>query len=409
MTRTLLALAAATLVAADWAEFRGPGGRGISPEVGLPAEWSPTENVAWKIDLPGRGLSAPAVVGRKLFLTSNSGMAQHRLHALAYDALTGKKLWERQFSTTGQTLCHPKTCMAAPTPVAGGGLVYFLFATNDLVATDTDGNVAWVRSLALDYPLATNHVGRAASPVLYKDVLIVPNENQGTSLLLGLDAKSGATRWSVERPLENNWTTPVIAEFSGKPAVLVQATKSLAAYDPITGKSLWSVEYDGLTTIPSPVVADGLVITAGQGAVALRPKADGPPEEVWKSSKLSSGTASPVVYDGKVYSLRRDVLVCCSLADGKVIEEVRVKGPFSASPVAADGKLYLVSEEGIATIVKLGGAKPELLGTGDLKLKSGGEGAEQDKALATPAVAGGSIYLRTDKSLYCLRAAGKRS
>ncbi len=408
MTRTLLALAAGLLVAADWAQFRGPGGNAVSPEVGLPAGWTADENVAWTVDLPGRGLSAPAIVGRKLFVTANSGMANTRLHALAYDAQTGQKLWERQFAATGQTLCHPKTNMAAPTPTAAGGMVFCLFASNDVVALDEAGNVAWVRSLAADYPEATNHVGRAASPVAYQDIVVVPMENQGTSLLLGLDTKTGATRWKAERPAENNWTTPTIAEFGGKPALLVVQMKAVVAYDPLTGKELWTAEFPGLFTVPSPVVADGVVIAAGQGAVALRPKADGKPEEVWKASKLAAGTASPVVYDGKVYSLRRDILVCCSAATGKVIDEVRVKGPFSASPVVADGKLYAVNEDGLTTVVKLSGNKPEVIGTSDLKLKPLDSG-DADKVLATPAVAGGSIYLRSYNKLVCLRSQAKRS
>src|SRR6266852_8439695 len=139
------------LPAGDWPQFRGPGGSSVSEETGLPFRWSQTENVRWKADLPGRGVSCPVIAGGKVYVTACTGFQQTRLHVLCYQASTGKKLWERQLWATANTMCHDKTCMAAPTPVTDGERVYALFACGDLVALDSNGDLLWYRSLGRDY------------------------------------------------------------------------------------------------------------------------------------------------------------------------------------------------------------------------------------------------------------------
>jgi outer membrane protein assembly factor BamB len=402
MKKTTVAIVGLVLAlpafAGDWPQFRGPGGRGVSAETGLPETWGANDNLKWKVALPGRGLSCPVIVGNRLFLTANSGMAMTRLHVLGFDADTGAQLWERQFWATGQTLCHPKTCMAGPTPVTDGKHVWCLFATNDLACLTAAGDVVWYRSLSADYPLMTNHVGRAASPILFHDLLIVPMENQGASFLIGIDTKTGANRWKIERPLENNWSTPIIAERNGRSELVLQGMRLLTGFDPNSGEKLWDVEDDGLFTIPSPVVAGDLVLAASRGMIAVKPAANGAAPVAWKTLKLGSGTPSPVVVDGRVYTLKGDVLVCGDVNEGKVLWDLRLKGPFSASPVFADGKLYLVNEEGLATVVQPG-ATAKVLATNDLK----------DTILATPSIANGSIYLRSDKFLYRIAQSKKSS
>jgi outer membrane protein assembly factor BamB len=398
LTALIVLLASGWALAGDWPQFRGPNGNGIGTDTGLPESWSPTDNLKWKAPLPGRGLSCPVIVGNRLFVTASSGMAMTRLHVLGYDADSGERLWERQFWATGQTLCHPKTCMAGPTPVTDGKHVWCLFATNDLICLNAAGDVEWYRSLSADYPLMTNHVGRAASPVLFEDLLIVPLENQGASYLVGIDAKTGVNRWKVERPLENNWTTPVFAQRNGRTEVVLQGMRVLTGFDPRTGDKLWEVEDDGLFTIPSPVVAGDLVLAASRGMIAVKPAANGAAPVAWKSIKLSSGTPSPLVVDGRVYTLRGDILVCGDLADGKVLWDQRLKGPFSASPVFADGKIFAVNEEGLTAVVQPG-KEAKVLSTNDLK----------DTILATPSIANGSLYLRSDKFIYRIAASKKSS
>src|SRR2546423_944859 len=149
-------LAALPLHAADWRQFRGPRGNGVSDESDLPVTLHREKNIAWKIDLPGRGLSSPIIVGDRIFVTCSSGRKQERLHVICFNATDGSKLWERQFWATGRTTSHPKTSVAAPTPVSDGERLYAIFSCNDLVCLDLDGNLIWLRGLTRAYPNATN-------------------------------------------------------------------------------------------------------------------------------------------------------------------------------------------------------------------------------------------------------------
>jgi outer membrane protein assembly factor BamB len=396
-----------SLTAADWPQFRGPGGAGVSAETGLPIHWSPTENIHWKAELPGRGVSSPIVAGGRVYITACSGYQERRLHLLCFDAATGVKQWERRFQATGNTLCHPKTCMAAPSPVSDGERVYALFATGDLACMDRNGNLLWYRSLVSDYRDITNQVGLAASPILWKDLLLVPMENVGESFAAGLDKLTGQNRWKVERPRDINWPTPLLLERGGRTEVLFQAPQELAAYDPANGRKLWSYTGEGMTAVPSLVAAEGLIILSG--GVALRPPEPSPvhpehgagkkgseaaPRTVWHSLKLRPAYATPLYYQGLLYAINNSgiLLNCADVRTGRVICQQRVKGPFSASPVAADNKVYLVNEDGLTTVLRPGNA-PQILSTNALG----------EPMLATPAIADGAIYLRSDRHLYCAK------
>jgi outer membrane protein assembly factor BamB len=387
--------------AADWPQFRGPGGTGVSPETGLPSSWGPADHIRWKAELPGRGVSSPIVAGGRVYVTSCSGYQQRRLHVLCFDAATGMKRWERQFQATGNTFCHPKTCMAAPTPVSDGERVYAMFATGDLACLDRDGNLLWYRSLVRDYRDITNQVGLAASPILWQNLLIVPMENVGESFAAGLDKLTGQNCWKVERPRDINWPTPLLLERAGRTEVLFEAPQELAAYDAANGRKLWNYTGEGMTGVPSLVAAEGLIVLSG--GVALQPplgslsaqkkapKAE--PRVVWHSLKLRPAYASPLYYQGLLYAINNSgiLLNCADLQTGRVIWQQRVKGPFSASPVAADNKIYLVNEDGLTTVLRPGKG-PAILSTNPLG----------EPMLATPAIADGAIYLRSDRKLYCV-------
>jgi outer membrane protein assembly factor BamB len=400
LIRTGAALLAAGLIttpalAGDWAQFRGA--NGASAETGLPVKWGKDENVRWKAELPGRGLSGVVVGGGRAFVTANDGPNQQRLLTLCFDAATGKKLWQRSVWATGGTNCHPHTCMAAPTPVTDGKNVYALFATADLVAYDADGNLIWYRSLTGDYPTITNQVGMASSPVLAGGVLVVPMDNAGESFLAGIDLKTGKNLWKKDRPRDINWVTPAV-RVSGKTAeVIFQGGTELVAYDAATGERRWSFGADRLSTIPSPVIgANNEVLAPGAELVALKPGDSGEsPTVVWKSNKLAPvGYPTPVYYQGRIFSLTSaGIMRCGNAKDGKLLWDERVKGPVSASPVAGDGKIYVVSDRGATTVVEAGD-KFKVLATNNL----------DDDILATPAIADGCIFLRSDKFLYCIGA-----
>jgi outer membrane protein assembly factor BamB len=391
-------LAAAAAGAGDWTQFRNADGSATADERGLPARWGQAANLRWKAALPGRGLSSPVVAAGKVYVTASSGPEQQRLHVLCFDVKTGKQLWERQFRATGSTLCHPKTNMAAPTPVTDGRRVYALFATCDLVCLDAAGDLAWYRALRHDYPTVSNNVGMAASPVLCRDVLVVQMENAGESFVAGIDTRTGQNRWKVERPRVISWVTPLVVARDEQAAVLVQSPHELTAFDPRTGAKLWGHAAPGLSTIPSPAGGDGLVLAPAGDLLALKVGSPGEaPKEVWRSSRLRAATATPLVYRGRVYALNSaGVLACADAATGKVLWQERAKGPYSASPVAADGKVYLVNEEGTTTVFRAGD-EPKMLGTNPLG----------ETILATPSVADGALFLRSDGHLYCISEQGK--
>jgi len=393
MKRFLLVLSAVLLAfparAEDSPQFRGPGGLGVSKESSLPARWSVKENIRWKAALPGRGLSCPVVAGGRVFVTACTGPEQKRLHVLCFDAADGKELWHRQLWATGTTLCHPKTCMAAPTPVCDSKHVIALFATADLVCYDRDGNLLWYRSLVGDYPTVGNNVGMAASPILWKDLLLLCLENAGASFAAGIDKETGKNRWKIDRPRGINWVTPLLVRDPGGDRVVFASSDGLFAHEPATGKRAWSLTGKSFSTIPSPVAGDGMIFAPGGKFLAVRSDR---PEVVWEAGKLPTGYASPLYYRGQVYALTAGgVLNCADGATGRPLWSRRVEGAFSASPLAADGKIYVVNEEGTTTVLQAG-VETQVLAVNSLP----------ETILATPVAAGGALYLRSDKHLYCI-------
>lgn len=387
-----LALALMPIAADDVPQFRGPGSTGVSQEVNLPIQWSEQDNIRWKATLPGRGLSNPVIAGGRVYVTAASGFEQKRLHVLCFDLKTGKQLWDRQFWATGTTHCNPKTNMAAPTPVTDGKRIYALFATADLACLDTEGDLGWYRSLAGDYPAIGNNVGMASSPTLWKDLLIVPMENVGESFVAGIDVKSGENRWRIDRPRGINWTTPVVVSNNGKSELLLQTPQLFTAHDPATGKLLWKWAGD-CGSAPSPVAHDGIVFIAGGPFTALQSgSANTQPKVLWQNSKLATGYTSPVYYQGLIYTVStRGIINCAEPGTGKIRWTERAEGEFSASPLAADGKIYVTSEAGTTTVLQAGG-EAKVLSTNPLP----------ETILASPVASDGAIFLRSDRHLYCI-------
>ena len=379
--------------AGDWPQFRGPNGTGVTDEKGLPTSWNKSEGLRWKVALPARGVSGPVVANGKVYITASSGKKDDRLHVLAFDFKTGEQLWHRQFAATGGTNCHPMTCMAAPTPVADDAGVYALFATGDLAAFDADGTLRWYRSLVGDYPTITNQVGMASSPILADGKLIVPMDNAGESFLAAIDTRTGTNLWKTDRLREINWVTPVTRSVDGRtPEILFPGRDGLSAYDAATGKRVWQLKGMG-GDIPTPTVVNGIVYTPSRGLVALKIEG-GQGTEVWKSAKLSSGMSSPVIYDSIVYAASSAGVV--NAADAKTGESLwseryGQKDKASASPIAGDGKVYVFAEKGLTTVFKAG-RTAEILATNDIG----------EEILGTPAVSGGAIIIRTDKTLFCI-------
>ncbi len=388
---------------ADWRQFRGDDSSGVAVDADLPTEWSDSEtpkNIAWKIALPGRGLSSPIVIGDKVIVTCGSGFQQDRLHVLCFDAAQGTKLWERQFWATGRTMTHPKTCAASSSPCSDGQRIFALFSSNDIACLDLEGNLQWYRGLSHDFPNCSNSLGMASSPIVIGDTLIVQAENDADSFSTGLDVYTGESRWKRGRPKRANWTSPSALKVSatGEQLALLQASAGVEACNPKTGEVIWSYK-SGASTIPSLVVSGDTAYVPSNGLTALHHEAgESQPKQLWNVGKLGPGTASPLVLGKSVYVLNgAGVVTCAGLEEGKIEWQQRLEGPFTATPVATKDRLYFVNEAGVGQVVQLGGEKGELLGKSELKL---GKREPPDLIQATPAIGHNALFIRSDSYLW---------
>ena len=380
--------------AGDWRHFRGNESNGLGDDIAPPTTFSASENIAWKADLPGKGLSSPIVVGDRVFVSASSGFRDERLHLICFDVKDGSKRWERQFTATGRTAHHSSSRMAAPTPASDGTRVFALFSSSDLVCLDLDGNLEWFRGLNYEYPNASNSLGMASSPIVVGSTLIAQLENDSESLATGIDVKTGASRWTTVRPKRSNWTSALVwpKRFGGdEDLAILQSSEGITAIKPLTGEVAWKYT-DGASTIPSSVIADGVVYAVSNGITALKPMPNSSQcEQVWRANKLGPGTGSPVVYRGRFYSINNaGVLLCADLQTGETKWQLRLSGRFTGSPVAAGGYLYAFNEKGEGLCVKLGDTAGELVSTGEF---------EGDTFLSSPAISDGAIYIRSDNTL----------
>lgn len=384
-------------VASDWKQFRGPYSssvaRGSSVEPNLGAA-----QVAWKAGLPGRGLASPIIVGDRVFVTASSGPKQERLHVICLRASDGQKVWEREFWATGRTMCHEKTSVAAPSPASDGQRVFALFSSNDLFALDLDGNLLWVRGLGRDYPNASNSLGMSSSPVVSGNALVVQIENDSESFSAGIDPKTGRNLWKMDRPKLANWTSPTLFKTSqGRELVALQSGKGLIAVEPATGKIVWNYK-EGSSTIPSSTASGDILLVPSFGLTALKASPSGTEaEQLWRSSAMRPGTASPVALGNRVYTLNdAGVLSCAELSDGKRLWQLRLKGPFSATPVASGTHLFCVNEKGLLHVVDTRAPEGSIVSELDLSAV----------VLSTPSIALDSLFVRSDGTLWRI---GKKS
>ncbi|MBL9174298.1 MAG: PQQ-binding-like beta-propeller repeat protein [Verrucomicrobiales bacterium] len=380
-----------SMAAADWPQFRGPLGDGIAADAKLPANLDP-RSVAWSVELPGRGLSSPVIVGDRIFVTATSGAKQDRLHVLCFNLSDGSLRWERQFWATGRTMTHEKISGATPSPASDGRRLYALFSSNDCVALDFDGNLVWFRGLGRDYPNASNSLGMSSSLLVADGTVIAQVENDAESFTAGLDSGTGINRWKLDRPKRSNWTSPGILRGSdGRTQVLLQSSKGVTAVEPSTGKTIWSYD-DGASTVPSTTVSGGRLYVPSQGLTVLEPGKEGQaPRQVWRSAQLRPGTSSPLVVGDRVFTLNDGgILTCGDAKEGARLWQLRLKGPFSATPVSAGGLLYCVNEKGLVQVVDP--SKPDGAVVSELDLGQA--------VIGTPSIASDSLFVRSDGRLW---------
>lgn len=414
----VLLLFMASTAAADWPQFRGEAGRGLADGAGHPESWSESENVAWTIDVPGAGWSAPIVTGGKVLLTTsvespdNDDERTFELHC--YRLTDGKLLWDR-VATEGapRQPTHRDNTFASETPVTDGERVYAYFGMTGLYCYDLDGQLLWSKDLG-SYRMR-NDWGTSSSPVVADGIVFVQVDNEDSSFVVALDAADGAERWRVERPDESsNWSTPLVWSNSVR-TELVLSGKTIRSLDTTTGEQLWSMEIGGRSSATATAVGDVFYVgsenrsrrggTPG-GLFAVRAGAEGEivigddsAEEhglLWANPQGAIGIASPLVFDGQIYvaTRRGGVLRVHDAATGDESYRKRLPGggTFWASPWASGGRVYCLDERG-KTFVLAPGSEYELLGESELS----------GRFWSSPAIADGTLLLRSAERLYAIR------
>ena len=451
----LLPLLDTTTRADDWPQFRGPAGSGVVTDAKSPSEWGAEKNVAWKATVPGVAWSCPIVVGDKVFLTTAFSDGQpkpkggfgggkgggggfgtdraapketYQFKVVCLDRATGKPVWEKVAKEARPTIpTHGSNTYASETPVSDGERVYAYFGMTGLYCFDLDGKELWKKDLGTFSMMAG--WGTSSSPVLAGDKLFIQCDNEEKSFLTAFDKKTGKELWKVDRREKSGWSTPYVWKTKDRTDLVVIGGQKIRGYDPADGKEVWALDVGGGQCSASPV-ADGerlyvgvgqggggfgggpkggggtgragtlFAVTAGaKGEITLKGGESSGDGIAWTATKAWPGASSPLVYDGFVYVIDRNggTISCFDAKTGKAAytkERIPGAGAFWASPWAADGKIFCLDETGAAHVLKAG-AEFEVVRVNKLG---------RDTYWATPAAAGGSLFIRSVDSLYCIAA-----
>jgi outer membrane protein assembly factor BamB len=401
-----LVLASATRLPAkaeDWPEFRGPTGQGHATATNLPIAWSTTQNVVWKQPVAGLGWSSPVVSGGRIFLTTgvNSDGDRATLRALAFDAATGRPVWDKEVfksvNVSPDTI-HKKNSPASPTPVVEGDRVYVHFGHHGTACLDRDGTILW-RTDALRYdPLH----GNGSSPILAGDKLIFTADGTREPFVAALQKQTGQLAWKFAREIKPpqmfSFCTPLLISVGGRSQVIAPGAGAVSALDPQDGREIWRVRYgQGYSVVPRPVFGHGLlfIATGFNRADLLAIRADGEGDVTdthiaWRTTKGAPLTPSVVLVGDELYAVNDAGLATCwDAKTGKLHWQERLDGNYSASPLAAGGRIYFQNETGVGTVLAASTTFTKLA-TNDLK----------ERTLASYAVAENALFIRTEKHLY---------
>lgn len=404
----LLVLSSGATRGSDWPQFRGPDGQGHSTATGLPVSWNESENIRWKVPVPGSGWSSPALLDGKIWLTSAVDGGKS-LHVLAFDRTSGQQLHDVVvFELEDPGPIHSKNSHASPTPILEGDRVYVHFGAHGTACLNTSGELIWTNR-----ELTHNHRhGPGGSPVLFQDLLIFNCDGSDVQFVVALDKSTGKVRWKTDRHhisedrrtgksnVPMAYSTPLLAEIDGRLQLLSCGSDSLVSYNPADGSENWWFRYDGYSNVPRPVLANGLVfISSGYDrpeffAVRTAAARDDVTEThlAWNLKKAAPLNPSPIVVGSEIYLVSDNgIATCLDAATGTQHWQERLGGNFSASPTFADGLLWFLDENGRTTILKPG-TTFEQVAVNTL----------EGRTLATPAFVDKSIYLRTDTHLYCI-------
>ena len=386
----------------DWPQFRGPGGQGHSSAKDLAITWSETTNIKWKRAIEGTGWSSPVIQNNQIWLTSASDKGKS-LVVICLDRATGRQRHHiSPFSVVTPVGLHPKNSYASPTPIIQGNRVFVHFGPYGTACLGTNGKVIWKTQL----PHKT-YYGPSSSPVLIDDLLIVQCHGTDVRFVTALDKNTGEARWtrthealSSKRKSHNSESTPLVIQTASGRQLICNVAGHVLAYEPLTGKSLWSVrQLENYAQVPRPVFGHNLVFTAGgyysPVVFAIRPDGAGDITEshvVWSVRKAVPNNPSLLLVRDELYMVSdKGVASCLDARTGTLHWQERLGGNFSASPIFADDRIYFFSEEGVTTVLAPG-RHFRKLATNKL----------DGQIMASPAISGTAIYLRTDQHLYCI-------
>lgn len=412
---------------AHWPQWRGPFFNGMA-RGDAPTVWSDTKNIKWKAQIPGRGFSTPVMWGDRIFLTTAipSGKApeapapapegrragggagplvEHKFEVLCLDRKTGKILWQRtaKVATPHEGYHRAYGSFASNSPITDGRYVYAFFGSRGLFVYDFDGKLIWEKDFGVQMKMRLAF-GEGAAPLLSKDQLFLVFDHEAGSFMVAIDKRNGKELWRSQRDEPSSWSTPLAIEHNGRTEIIVPATNKVRSYDARNGKILWESAGLGSNVIPMPVYHNGMVVVMSGHrdpklmAIKLGKDGDitGSDAIAWSHTRGVAYTASPVLYDNKLYVVTDNGMVSAYNASTGEPFYAQTRLPkgynLKASPVGANGKLYLATEDGDVVVLKMG-EKFEVLSVNTL---------EDQVFIATPVIADGEIYLRGQNTLFCI-------
>jgi outer membrane protein assembly factor BamB len=403
-----LLLSAALVRAGDnWPQFRGPAGTGISDSRGVPTHWSEKENIRWKVAIHDKGWASPVVWGDQVWLTT-ADKDGHKFYVLCIDRKSGKIVHDlKLFTVDKPDFCIPFNSYASPSPVIEEGRVYVHFGTYGTACLDTKtAKVLWERR-----DLKCNHWrGPGSSPIVYGKWLFLTFDGYDVQFVAALDKATGKTVWKKDRTIKyssddgdikKGYSTPAILKVDGKPQLVSPAAEATIAYDPATGDELWRVIHGGMNEATVPLFGHGLIyLTSGHttNLLAVRQAGKGDVTKsgvAWTAKSGVPTRPSPLLIGAHLFFVSDTGLASCLNAKtGKQLWQERLGGAFSSSPVCAGGHIYFADQDGKTHVVA---ASPTYKKVAVNQLDAG--------CMASPAIAGDTLFLRTKTHLYCI---GKR-
>jgi outer membrane protein assembly factor BamB len=411
---TILLAAILFLSAGNWPQWRGPEANGVSTETNLPTSWGANENIDWKVKLPGRGMSTPIIWEDRVFLTSQIGRGLVEQQAdparenepvsfviQCFRRTDGKLVWEKRIAAERPLPpVHPNHNLSSPSCITDGERVYAWFGTGQLICFNLDGRVLWERSIGKENSPFKLLWGHGSSPALHKNFLYLLCDHDPAAYLLALDKITGKTLWKTDRGKGlRSYSTPYLVKAGDRYELLVNSNPRIDAYDAENGQHLWYADEFNRVPVPTPVTANGIIYTnrgySSGPYMAIRPggKGDvGETQVIWRVPTGAPYVSSLLYYRDLLYlATEAGIVRCVEPKTGETIWVERIGGNFSASPVGADGKIYLLNEDG-ETVVLAAGRKCQVLARNALN----------EPCRASLAIAKGQIFIRSDLYLYCI-------